>query len=75
MEKKLLRQCLKSRLPDLKPVYQKYETQIVITRISITCTCGSDLNPKKEVCSKLNDIDKQKWTEYMGNAGEGIYPN
>ncbi|XP_058825004.1 uncharacterized protein LOC131685356 [Topomyia yanbarensis] len=73
LEKKFLKQCLKSRLPDLKPSYQKFETQIIVTRLEIGCSCGANLNPSREVCSKLHSYDQQRWTEYMGNAGSGTY--
>lgn len=73
LEKKLLKQCLRARLPNLKPTYQKFETQIIVTRVEIGCSCGSELNPAREVCSKLHSYDQQRWTEYMGNAGSGRY--
>uniref|UniRef100_A0A8D8BZ96 Uncharacterized protein KIAA1467 n=1 Tax=Culex pipiens TaxID=7175 RepID=A0A8D8BZ96_CULPI len=73
LEKKLLKQCLRARLPNLKPTYQKFETQIIVTRVEIGCSCGSELNPAREVCSKLHSYDQQRWTEYMGNAGSGHY--
>lgn len=73
LEKKLLKQCLRARLPNLKPTYQKYETQIIVTRLEIGCSCGSELNPAREQCSKLHSYDQQRWTEYMGNAGSGRY--
>lgn len=71
LEKQFLEQCLKSRIPNLNPIFPKYETQIVITRISITCSCG--LLKENEICSQLNPIEKQKWTQFMGNYGNGIY--
>lgn len=70
-EKKFLKQCLQIRLPNLQPHSAKFEAQIVITRISIKCSCGNLING--EICSKLNTIDKQKWTEFMGNSGNGVY--
>lgn len=75
MEQKFLDQCLISRLPDLTTPYPQYEIQIVITRLSITCSCSDNLDTTKEVCSNFNQIDKQKWTEFMGNYQNGIYPN
>jgi len=73
IEKELLKKCLKERLINLTPTYPKYEGQIVVTRITISCSCGQ-LN-KGEICSKLNTIDKQKWTGFMGNRGTGLYSN
>ncbi|XP_055632215.1 uncharacterized protein LOC129772791 isoform X2 [Toxorhynchites rutilus septentrionalis] len=73
LEKKFLKQCLKARMPNLKPSYQKFETQIIITRLEIGCTCGEDLNPGREMCSRLHSYDQQRWTEYMGNEGKGSY--
>lgn len=57
------------RIPNLTPHTYQFESQIVVTRISITCACG-DL--KGEKCSQFQSIDRQKWTEYMGNLN-GIY--
>lgn len=78
VEKAFLSECLQKRLPNLADQHdqwsgQKYETQIVITRISIKCDC--DNLESNEVCSKLNSVENQKWTGYMGNNGNGIYPN
>ena len=77
-QKKFLKECLQSRIPDLlqpQSPRQSYETQIVITRISITCTCSDNLNPKKEICSNFNGIESQKWTEFMGTNLDGVYSN
>ncbi|XP_053681189.1 uncharacterized protein LOC128732052 [Anopheles nili] len=73
LEKKFLGQCLKARLPDMSPPYQRFETQIIITRLEIGCACSPDLNPTREVCSKLHSYDQQRWTQYMGNEGHGRY--
>ncbi|XP_055547055.1 uncharacterized protein LOC129731241 [Wyeomyia smithii] len=73
LEKKFLKQCLKARLPNLTPSYQKFETQIIVTRVEIGCSCDTDLNPSREVCSKLHSYEQQRWTEYMGNTGSGAY--
>uniref|UniRef100_A0A182QQ69 FAM234A/B beta-propeller domain-containing protein n=1 Tax=Anopheles farauti TaxID=69004 RepID=A0A182QQ69_9DIPT len=73
LEKKFFAQCLKARLPDLTPQYQRFETQIIITRVEIGCACSADLNPAREVCSKLHTYDQQRWTQYMGNEGNGRY--
>lgn len=77
LQKTFLKECLKSRLSNI-PIdsfQQKpsYETQIIITRISISCKCSDDLNPKHELCSTLNNINQQKWTEFMGSNLNGIY--
>lgn len=71
IETKLLKECLNERLPNLVPHKTQFESQIVVTRISMTCTC----DPMKagEKCSTLNRIDKQQWTEFMGNLNNGIY--
>ncbi|XP_055677275.1 uncharacterized protein LOC129786355 [Lutzomyia longipalpis] len=72
--KEILLQCLQERIPtleNLEPPKPKYEMQMVIARISISCGCRQ-LN-KGEVCSQFNTIDNQRWTEYMGNLGNGLY--
>uniref|UniRef100_A0A182MQ95 FAM234A/B beta-propeller domain-containing protein n=1 Tax=Anopheles culicifacies TaxID=139723 RepID=A0A182MQ95_9DIPT len=73
LEKKFFAQCLKARLPNLAPQYPRYETQIIVTRLEIGCSCSADLNPAREVCSKLHSYDQQRWTQYMGNEGNGRY--
>ena len=72
LEKQFLKQCLKIRLPNLQLHNSRFESQIVVTRISITCSCD-DLKTG-ESCSTFNSIDKQKWTEFMGNTKHGFYP-
>lgn len=71
LEKKILKQCLMSRIHKIVPTQPKFESQTVVTRISISCKCGS-LQPG-EICSKLNNIDNQKWTGFMGNNRNGLY--
>lgn len=77
LQKTFLKECLKNRLSNIPidSIQQKpsYETQIIITRISISCTCSDNLNPKHELCSTLNNINQQKWTEFMGSNLNGIY--
>lgn len=77
-QKGFLKECLKNRLYDQQPdiTVQKsaYETQITIVRLSITCTCN-DLNSSKEECSTFNNIQYQKWPEYMGVQLDGSYNN
>ncbi|KAL7730127.1 hypothetical protein ACLKA6_009400 [Drosophila palustris] len=73
LRKQFLKQCLSERLVDADPALPKYESQLIITRIGITCTCRS-LQPG-EVCSELDHIDAQRWTEFMGNDGNGFYAN
>ncbi|EAA03793.5 AGAP002184-PA [Anopheles gambiae str. PEST] len=73
LEKKFFAQCLKARLPELAPQYPRYETQIIVTRVEIGCACSADLNPAREVCSQLHSYDQQRWTQYMGNEGNGRY--
>ncbi|XP_049287381.1 uncharacterized protein LOC125765902 [Anopheles funestus] len=73
LEKKFFAQCLKARLPNLTPQYPRFETQIIVTRLEIGCGCSADLNPAREVCSKLHSYDQQRWTQYMGNEGNGRY--
>lgn len=72
LEKQFLKQCLLNRLSNLTPPTPKYESQIVVTRISITCNCGNDIKDG-EICSKLQPIEKQKWTGFMGNSRNGLY--
>lgn len=71
MERTLLKKCIDQRLPNAAPHETKFEPQIVITRLSITCTC--DTMNAGETCSTLNRIDKQKWTEFMGNLNNGVF--
>ncbi|XP_030078764.1 uncharacterized protein LOC111604996 isoform X2 [Drosophila hydei] len=73
LRKQFLKQCLSERLVDTEPGLPKYEAQLIITRIGITCTCRT-LQPG-EVCSELDPIDAQRWTEFMGNDGNGYYAN
>lgn len=71
IEKHFLKQCLEQRLPNVTPHTIRFESQIVATRISITCSCG-DLKAG-EKCSTFNTIENQKWTEFMGNSNNGVY--
>lgn len=71
LEKKALKQCLKTRIQNAAPAQPKFESQTVLTRISISCKCGS--LQAGEICSKLNTIDNQKWTGFMGNNRNGLY--
>uniref|UniRef100_A0A1B0BPK9 FAM234A/B beta-propeller domain-containing protein n=1 Tax=Glossina palpalis gambiensis TaxID=67801 RepID=A0A1B0BPK9_9MUSC len=73
LRKQFLKQCLSDRLINIEPEPPKYESQLIITRIGITCTCRS--LQANEICSEVDDIDNQKWTEYMGNNGNGFYSN
>lgn len=59
------------RMPNLAPHTYQFESQIVVTRISIKCTCG-DLKTG-EKCSTFKSMDDQKWTEFMGNLNSGVY--
>lgn len=70
-EKQFLKECLMQRLPNLAPHTYQFESQIVVTRISMACTCGE--LKTGETCSKFNSIDQQKWTEFMGNLNSGVY--
>lgn len=69
IEKQFMKQCLEQRLPNIQPHKAKFESQIVVTRLSITCSCMS----ASEKCSTFNTIDKQKWTEFMGDLNTGFY--
>ncbi|XP_043651265.1 uncharacterized protein LOC122618774 isoform X1 [Drosophila teissieri] len=73
LRKQFLKQCLSERLVDAEPALPKFESQLVVTRIGITCTCRS-LRPG-EVCSELDPAEAQRWTEFMGNSGHGFYAN
>ncbi|XP_055907141.1 uncharacterized protein LOC129942294 [Eupeodes corollae] len=74
LEKQFLKQCLSGRsINSLTPTVPRYESQMVISRITLTCTCRS--LEKGEVCSELDDIKRQRWTEFMGNNGDGSYKN
>ena len=72
IRKQFLKQCLRDRLVNITPGLPKYESQLVITRIGISCTCRT--LQSGEVCSELEDIKTQRWTEFMGNDGYGYYP-
>lgn len=71
VEKQFVEQCIQQRLPNLEMQRTQFESQVVVTRISIKCSCGSLTADEK--CSKFNPIDKQKWTEFMGNLNNGFY--
>ncbi|XP_012162014.1 uncharacterized protein LOC101461950 [Ceratitis capitata] len=73
LRKQFLKQCLSDRLVDVTPQVPKYESQIIVTRIGITCTCS--WLPSHMICSELDDIQTQRWTGYMGNDGHGYYAN
>lgn len=71
LERNALKECIEQRLPNLSQHENKFEPQIVVTRLSIACACDTMKNGEK--CSTLNKIDKQKWTEFMGNLNNGVY--
>ncbi|XP_039970960.1 uncharacterized protein LOC120782653 [Bactrocera tryoni] len=73
LRKQFLKKCLSDRLVNVTPHVPKYESQLIVTRISISCTCHT--LQKGQVCSELDDIQTQRWTEYMGNDGHGFYAN
>lgn len=71
-EKRFLDECLVARLKEFViPPQSTMESQLVIQRISIECTCA-ELS-SGEICSTFDDMDNQKWTEFMGRTGMGIY--
>lgn len=73
MKQTMLEECLKRRNIDNVPPNQKFETQIVVTRLTIECLCSDSLNPSSEKCSELNPIESQEWTESMGGYKNGAY--
>ncbi|XP_036332525.1 uncharacterized protein LOC118743867 [Rhagoletis pomonella] len=73
LRKQFLKQCLSDRLVNVTPHVPQYESQLIVTRIGISCTCRT--LQAGEVCSELDDIQTQRWTEYMGNGGHGYYAN
>lgn len=73
LRKQFLKQCLSARLDNITPNVPKYESQLVITRIGISCTCRT--LQSGEVCSELEDIETQRWTEFMGNNDNGVFGN
>ncbi|XP_055389070.1 uncharacterized protein LOC129618328 [Condylostylus longicornis] len=75
IQKQVLEQCLKSRLgtENIQPGIPRYESQVVVIKISIACSCHN-LQPG-EICSKLEKADQQKWTQFMGNYENGFYKN
>lgn len=74
LEKKFLKLCLRTRLS--KQMQQKpalrMESQFVVTRLSISCSCGQDLKDG-EICAKLNNYENQSWTGFMGDDRNGLY--
>ena len=71
-EKRFLDECLVARLKEfVAPPQPTIESQLVIQRISIECTCA-ELS-SGEICATFDDMDKQKWTEFMGKTSMGIY--
>lgn len=71
-EKRFLDECLVARLKEfVVPPQSTIASQLVIQRISIECTC-SELS-SGEICATFDDISRQKWTEFMGKTGMGIY--
>lgn len=72
LERNALKKCIEQRLPNLSLHQNKFEPQIVVTRLSITCKCD-EMKKTDEKCSTLHKIDKQKWTEFMGNLNNGVF--
>lgn len=75
LEQKFLNICLQKRI-DLEWEVEhsiKLESQIVVTRLTITCGCGAVPMKAGEVCSRLNPVDRQRWTGFMGDAQNGLY--
>ncbi|XP_037946172.1 uncharacterized protein LOC119678428 [Teleopsis dalmanni] len=73
LKNQLLKKCLSERLGNISPSTPRYESQLEVVRISISCSCHSLL--KGEVCSELDDVEAQRWTEFMGNDCHGFYAN
>lgn len=72
IERRFLNECLKIRIGKLpETIEPTLESQVVVVRLTISCTCGQ-LN-SKETCSKIRPVDQQKWTQFMGSRGDGIY--
>lgn len=72
LERQLIESCISNRLPNLSVHKSKFESQIVITRLSIKCECGGLKTGEK--CATLKPIEEQNWTEYMGNQNNGLFP-
>lgn len=86
LEQKFLRLCLLARLSDSPSTTDqhtaRFESQIVVTRLSITCGCDDVPLKDGEVCARLkpfgvNDVagDRrfQRWTGFMGDSANGVY--
>lgn len=72
LEKQFLEECLMIRLKDsVIPQQSNYESQLVVTRISISCSCN-ELS-SGETCSAFDSIENQQWTQFMGNGGNGLF--
>lgn len=72
-EKRFLDECLVARLKEfIVPPQQTMDSQLVVQRLSIECTCSEPLS-SGEICSTFDDIENQKWTEFMGRSGMGVY--
>lgn len=69
----MLEECLARRHVNNIPPDQKYETQIVVTRLTIECLCSDSLNPSTQKCSELNPLEGQEWSESMGGYKNGAY--
>lgn len=78
LEQKNLRICLRSRLASTAQqsthvVPPNFESQIVVTRLTIQCGCDTVTLKDGEVCARLNPIERQKWTGFMGDTSNGLY--
>lgn len=87
LEEKFLRLCLLARLVDSATTTTtqhsaRFESQIVVTRLSITCGCDDVPLKDGEVCARLKpfgnndgagDRSFQRWTGFMGDSANGVY--
>lgn len=76
LEQKFLRVCLRQRLAVSMPartVAPNFESQIVVTRLRIQCGCDTVTLKDGEVCARLQPIEQQKWTGFMGDSANGLY--
>lgn len=78
LEQKFLRLCLRARLAAVASTaadaaHTHLESQIVVVRLSITCACPDGTLRDGEVCARLEPIERQRWTGFMGDARNGLY--
>lgn len=73
-EQRFLKDCVRIRLATAPPARSvRFESQIVVTRIAISCSCSGTTLNDGEICAQLNDIEHQHWTGFMGDDRDGLF--